>query len=215
MGIDTRYFGPSGWDLFHRIAFHSKHPKNVLKNMAEVLPCKFCRNSTRQYVKELPYNSKNPAKWLYDIHNKVNDKLRTQCAKDSKVVNPGEDPSFEDLYKVGTVAYIVEVEKRYKDKKLDEKVGEKFLQSIAVNFTSTPKRTQIQKRFLKDLAEAYPLFATFYNEHPPNFSKYPEWMNGFTHVSIEEVEKYVSKCKTGKTCRKSKSGRSTRKVSKK
>ena len=207
MGIDTRYWGPSGWDLFHRIAFHSKHPKNVLRNMAEVLPCKFCRNSTRQYVKELPYNSKNPAKWVYDIHNKVNHKLRTQCAKDPKVVNPGEDPSFED------------VQKRYKDKTLDEKVGEKFLQSIAVNFTSTPKRRQIQKRFLKDLAEAYPLFATFYNQTPPNFSKYPEWMNGFTHVSIEEVEKYKSKCKTGKTCRKSKGGRTklryTRRVLKK
>jgi hypothetical protein len=195
MGIDTRYWGPSGWDLFHRIAFHSKHPKNVLRNMAEVLPCKFCRNSTRQYVKELPYNSKNPAKWLYDIHNKVNDKLRTQCAKDPKVVNPGEDPSFE------------EIEQRYKDKNLDEKIGNEFLQSIAVNYTPTPKRTEIQKRFLKDLAEAYPLFKTFYDEHPPDFSNYPEWMHKFTNVSIEEVKKNVSKCKTGRTCRKSKGGR--------
>jgi len=191
MGIDTRYWGPSGWDLFHRVAFHSTNPHNLLKNMAEVLPCKFCRNSTRQYVRELPYNSHNPAKWVYDIHNKVNHKLRTQCAKDPKVVDPGPDPSFE------------EIQKRYKSRTLDEKVGEEFLVSIAVN---TPRKLGIQRKFLKHLAEAYPLFDSFYKENPPNFSKYPEWMNKFAQISIKEVEKHKSKCKKGKTCRKPKGG---------
>ena len=196
MGIDTRMWGPSGWDLFHRIAFHSKHPHEVLKHIAEVLPCKFCRNSTARFVKELPYTPSNPAKWLYDIHNKVNHKLRSQCSKDPKVINPGPNPSFEQVSEV------------YKHRSLNEKFGEKFLLSIAVNFTNTPRRLEIQKRFLKNLARAYPLFETYFSSNPPTFSNYSEWMNGFTNISISYVESFRSKCKRGKTCRKQKgSGR--------
>ena len=194
MGIDTRFWGPSGWDLFHRIAFHSKDPHKLLSNIAEVLPCKFCRNSTRRYVKELPYNKHDPAKWLYDIHNMVNHKLRTQCSKDPKVINPGPDPSFE------------EVKKRFKTKSLNELVGQEFLLSVAVNFTPTLRRTEIQTRFLRELAAAYPYFKSFYETHRPNFQKYAEWMNGFTQISISHVKSYESKCKHGKTCRKAHGG---------
>jgi hypothetical protein len=162
--------------------------------MAEVLPCKFCRNSTRRFVKELPYDPRNPAKWLYEIHNKVNHKLRSQCSKDPKVVNPGPDPSFE------------EISERYKHRSLNSLVGEEFLLSIAVNFTNTPRRLEIQKRFLKNLANAYPLFDDYYSSNSPNFSSYPEWMNGFTKISIETVETYRSKCKRGRTCRKPQGG---------
>jgi len=194
MGIDTRFWGPSGWDLFHRIAVHSKHPHKVLANMAEVLPCKFCRNSTRRFIKQLPYDKKDPEKWLYEIHNMVNHKLRTQCSKDPNVINPGPDPSFE------------EVKKRFKYRYLNELVGQEFLLSIAVNFTPTPRRIEIQKRFLHNLAEAYPLFKEFYNKHPANFQNYAEWMNGFTQISISYVKRYESTCKRGKTCRKSQGG---------
>jgi hypothetical protein len=192
--MDTRYWGPSSWDLFHRISFHSEHPHELLKNIAEVLPCKFCRNSTRRFVKELPYDSRNPAKWLYDIHNKVNHKLRSQSLKDPKVVNPGPDPSFED------------VSKTYKYRSLNEKVGQEFLLSVAVNFINTPKRLEIQKRFLKNLAKAYPFFASYFYANPPNFSNYVEWMNGFTNISIDTVKSFRSKCKRGKTCRKPRGG---------
>jgi len=194
MGIDTRYWGPSGWDLFHRISFHSKHPDKVLQHMAEVLPCKFCRNSTRKYVKELPYNKKDPARWLYEIHNKVNHKLRSQCAKDPKVVNPGPDPSFE------------EVKKMYQSRPLDTLFGNDFLSSIAVNYSPTPRRTEIQKQFIQNLGDAYPKFKAFVQSNPPDFGNYGEWMAGFTHVSVQKVEQYKSKCKNGKTCRKSKGG---------
>lgn len=193
MGIDSRYFGPSSWDLFHRIAFHSKNP-DVLKYIAEVLPCKFCRNSTRRFVKENPYNPSNPARWLYEIHNMVNHKLRSQSLVDKKVINPGPDPSFED------------VSAKYKNRSLNELVGQEFLLSVAVNFSPTPKRTAIQKRFLHGLAEAYPLFKDYYTSHPPNFKNYPEWMNGFTKISIDTVKTYRSKCKKGKTCRKPRGG---------
>ena len=192
--MDTRYWGPSGWDLFHRIAFHSEYPDKVLEHIAEVLPCKFCRNSTRKYIKELPYDKSDPARWLYDIHNKVNHKLRSQCSKDPKVVDPGPDPSFE------------EVQHKYRSKKLDVLVGQEFLSSIAVNYSSTPRKTEIQKRFIQNLGEAYPKFKTFVQSHPPDFSNYAEWMTKFTGVPIEKVEQFKSKCKHGKTCRKPQGG---------
>jgi len=195
MGIDTRFWGPSGWDLYHRIAEHSAHPENVLKRMGEVLPCKFCRKSTIQYIREQPYDGK-PVRWLYDIHNRVNDKLRSQCADDPKVINPGPDPSFES------------VEAKYKKRPLKGIIGKDYLLSIAVNFTNTPKRLAIQKRFLHDLAEAYPEFKEFYDANPPTFSRYSVWMQKFTGGSIANVLKYKSRCKHGKTCRKTRgSGR--------
>jgi hypothetical protein len=192
--MDTRFWGPSGWDLFHRIASHSEHPDDVLKHIAEVLPCKFCRNSTRRFVKERPYNKRDPEKWLYEIHNMVNHKLRSQCSRDPKVVNPGPNPSFE------------EVRRKFETRSLDELFGQEFLLSIAVNFKPTPRKTEIQKRFLQNLANAYPLFNEFYSNHPVNFKSYPEWMNGFTKIDISTVESYKSRCKLGKTCRKPRGG---------
>jgi hypothetical protein len=201
MGIDTRFWGPSGWDLFHRIAFHSQNPA-VLPYIAEILPCKFCRNSTRRFVKQHPFDANHPAEWLYNIHNMVNHKLRTQCSKDPKVVDPGPDPSFE------------EVKKKYATKLLNEKVGKEFLLSIAVNFEKTAKRIRIQKKFVRLLGKSYPLFNDFLQTNPPDFDKYPEWMNTFTQISIENVLSYKSKCKQGKTCRKQKGGnrRLTRRI---
>ena len=192
MGIDTRFWGPSGWDLFHRIAFHSNNPHKLLANIAEVLPCKFCRNSTRRFVKEVPYDKHDPAKWLYKIHNMVNHKLRTQHSKDPKVIDPGANPSFED------------VKKRFSSKLLNELIGQEFLLSVAVNFTPTPRRIEIQRRFLRNLAEAYPLFKEFYST--PDFQNYAEWMNGFTKISISHVKSYESRCKHAKTCRKPQGG---------
>jgi len=192
--MDTRYWGPSGWDLFHRIAAHSEDPDDVLKHMAEVLPCKFCRNSTRRFIKNHPYDKNDREKWLYEIHNMVNHKLRSQCHNDPKVINPRPNPTFE------------EVREKFRNRSLDELFGQEFLLSIAVNFKPTPRKTEIQRRFLKNLAKAYPLFNSFYRENPTDFKNYPEWMNGFTKISIEKVESFRSRCKLGKTCRKPRGG---------
>jgi hypothetical protein len=118
----------------------------------------------------------------------VNHKLHSQSLRDKKVIDPGPNPSFE----------VVSV--KYKNRSLNELVGREFLLSVAVNFSPTPKRIAIQKRFLRSLAEAYPLFGKFYTT--PDFKNYPEWMNGFTNISIETVKTYRSKCKKGKTCRR-------------
>jgi hypothetical protein len=192
--MDTRFWGPSGWEMFHRIATHSKNPHDILRNIGEVLPCKFCRNSTRRFVKINPYRKDDPELWLYEIHNMVNNKLRSQCNNDPKVINPGPDPSFES------------VQKKFQSRQLDEVMGKEFLLSVAVNFKSTLRKIEIQRQFLKNLSKAYPLFEEFYSKNPVDFKNYPVWMNRFTKISIETVEGYKSKCKLGKTCRKPRGG---------
>jgi len=98
--MDTRYWGPSGWKLLHSITFSYKpEKKNQYKeffyNIAFVLPCKFCRKSYSEYITDDPVDvssKENFTKWLWRIHNKVNDKLRSQrLCKD-------ENPEFSKIY---------------------------------------------------------------------------------------------------------------------
>lgn len=67
-------------------------------SIKEVLPCKYCRASTTEFMeKELPLHPRirDTARWLYELHNRVNKKLREQSKTDSNVRDPGPDPSFE------------------------------------------------------------------------------------------------------------------------
>jgi hypothetical protein len=90
--MDTRFWGPAGWKLLHQIAY--KYPENptnedklnygiFFSNIANVLPCKYCRKSYSKFLKNLPIenfleNRDKLTEWLYLIHNKVNNKLRRQ-----------------------------------------------------------------------------------------------------------------------------------------
>ena len=185
MGIDTRWFGPSGWQLFHLIAFRSPNPEELLLMIKDVLPCRFCRESTAQFTRELPMTG-NPGKWLYDLHNKVNDKLRTQCKDDPNVIDPGPDPSFD------------EIKKRYESLKASEIPGRDFLFSVSVNYPDNPESDQmaIQRRFLKLLSETYPfdslrkVFQNYYNHNPPSLEShksYMKWMYGLLLALSKKV----------------------------
>lgn len=216
MGIDTRYWGPSAWQLFHLIAFRSQSPDDVLNDMKDILPCKFCRQSTREFVKKHPLRG-DPGKWLYDIHAMVNNKLRTQCANDPAVTDPGPDPSFES------------VKSRYEAMTPSAVPGRDFLFSIAYNYPSVPEKTDmsLHREFLHHLAEAYPfeelsaIFRRYIESHEPALTSrrsYTKWMYGLlkelsvghpipTYTAyMNRVAYYKSGCsrKTyrGKTCRK-------------
>jgi hypothetical protein len=130
MGYDTTWWGPSAWQLFHLIAFMSPNPQQTLLEMKEMLPCKFCRASTAEFVKQHPLKG-DPGKWLYDIHNMVNNKLRTQCADNPEVRDPGPDPSFE------------EVKKRYMAMKPTAVPGRDFLFAVASNYPDDPEQRRI------------------------------------------------------------------------
>lgn len=226
MGIDTRYWGPSGWQLFHLIAFRSDHPEEFLLQIKDILPCRFCRESTTQFTRELPLKG-DPGKWLYDLHNKVNHKLRTQAKEDPTVVDPGPDPSFE------------EIKKRYMGMKMINVPGRDFLFSVAINYPDEPEPEDMstQRHFLKLLAEVYPyqalrsVFQDYHGRHIPaleNRKSYMKWMYGLllalskkVGVRMPSYKGYVQhtmyyksgcskKTYKGKTCRRLSGGGRTK-----
>jgi hypothetical protein len=105
--MDTRFWGPSGWKLLHLITFDYEYSTTnavtyaqFFESLPYILPCKFCRASLTEYYQKYPfktYVNLNPdldlKRWLYNIHNCVNDKLRKQG------LNPNKDPKFSDVKK--------------------------------------------------------------------------------------------------------------------
>lgn len=215
--MDTRFWGPSAWQLFHLVSFQ-EHPDDLLNFMKEILPCRFCRESTTQFVREHPLRG-DPAKWLYEIHNMVNNKLRKQAEEDPKIVNPGPDPSFE------------EVKERYMSMKPNAVPGRDFLFAVSYNFPDAPEPEDMcrQRTFIEFLSRVYPFeslrktFVWYLERNELNISSrlgYMKWMYGLlkalskkARVEIpsfkgyaHHVAYYKSGCnkKTyhGKTCRK-------------
>jgi len=85
--MDTRFWGPSGWQLLHLIAAtHPDNPEAVydwIHLIEFILPCKYCRASFHDYMELQPLTreivtSNRFSRWMFDIHNRVNNKLRGQ-----------------------------------------------------------------------------------------------------------------------------------------
>jgi len=103
--MDTRFWGPSGWRLLHLIAADSLSDcrKTAVKKwfglLEYVLPCKYCRASFHDYMEIQPLTDfiistpETFSRWLYDIHNRVNGKLRGQ----GLLTTP--DPSWPSIHK--------------------------------------------------------------------------------------------------------------------
>ena len=107
-GLSTKSWGPSGWYFLfscimggypvkydnknkdHRVI--KSHFKNMLLSLGYTMPCIFCRESFRDFCKQLPIDNFLSGrielmKWLYVIRNKVNEKLIKQeqkCYNDEK-----------------------------------------------------------------------------------------------------------------------------------
>lgn len=93
-GLATKHWGPSGWNFLfscimggypvqckHRTL--RKHFKSMLLSLQFTMPCIFCRESFKGFVKELPIEPYLKGRielmhWLYQIRDKVNQKLMTQ-----------------------------------------------------------------------------------------------------------------------------------------
>jgi len=86
--MDTRFWGPPGWTLLHTLAYEYNHNLKseyylFFDNLKYVLPCIYCRASYTKYIEDLPIKNyldtrDNFFYWLYEIHNMVNNKLRSQ-----------------------------------------------------------------------------------------------------------------------------------------
>lgn len=101
--METLFWGPDGWLFLHTLtylypdkpSFNDKYRTvEFFKNVAFILPCKYCRASFLRYSNSLPINKFLDNKelltdWLYRIHNKVNGKLKRQHLNSSP--NPSKD----------------------------------------------------------------------------------------------------------------------------
>ena len=110
-GMMTKVWGPAGWLFLHCVAagypyvIDPSNPEHLEKQndyyrffyyLGKVFPCKYCRNSYQKFITDLSPVShmgsrKEISKWLYDIHNKVNDKLGVPAC---------EIPSFEEVERI-------------------------------------------------------------------------------------------------------------------
>jgi len=135
--MDTRFWGPSGWRLLHLITF-TYEPSQATKvgkffeTLPYVLPCKFCRCSLTEYMDEDPVkealgSKKELSKWLWRIHNKVNDKLRGQGLATAQEPNPPFD-TVKKVYEERISAGCIHAEFE----------GWDFLFSIAENHPFSP-----------------------------------------------------------------------------
>lgn len=108
-GICTSNFGPPGWSHLHCVAHgFPTNPKefdqenllsigttanryrNFFTLVGDTLPCKFCRESYREFIANEPMDTTSRETltfWLWKIHNKVNDKLGVSY----------KNPSFEEV----------------------------------------------------------------------------------------------------------------------
>jgi hypothetical protein len=128
--MDTRFWGPSGWHLLHLVAANPRPAtKEWIELLEYVLPCKYCRASFHDYMRLQPLTDaivkdrKQCSRWLYDIHNRVNAKLRGQGLLTTK------DPSWQSVWA------------RYSTRPCERPMlGWDFLTSIAY---STPSSTYV------------------------------------------------------------------------
>lgn len=98
-GIKTSFWGPAAWVfLFSSIAgaypvrvdftdrAHIKVIKSfqsIIKSLENTLPCSYCRNSYRTFLKELPlskyeHSRREMMRWMYLLRDRVNQKLIEQ-----------------------------------------------------------------------------------------------------------------------------------------
>lgn len=95
--MQTAVWGPPGWLFLHCVAhgfpespteFDTENDlpigttaaryKQFFSLVGSILPCKYCRDSYNSYVSESPprVDSRSTlSRWLWEVHNKVNEKL--------------------------------------------------------------------------------------------------------------------------------------------
>ena len=162
-GLITKIWGPAVWEALHCIAFgypveptdeHKKNYKEFFSNLMNVLPCKFCRDSYKDFITKEENtllkdcdmdNRESLTRWLYKIHNRVNLKLginynvsyedivkkyesyRAKCIPNENGCNMPLDLKAQSFFK-STLKHapIIHVNQYKKIKKYGEMRGVKF-----------------------------------------------------------------------------------------
>lgn len=91
-GMMTTLWGPSAWIFIHSVGHgyplepsqdHKNNYRQFFESLSDVLPCKYCRESFKQFITtgdtkltdDIFKNRDSLTEWLYNIHEKVNNKL--------------------------------------------------------------------------------------------------------------------------------------------
>ncbi len=98
-GLMTKVWGPAGWLFLHCVTFGypenpdtydqdygfppgttRNHYSRFFTEVGNVLPCRYCRDSYKDFIKEMPvepnlHSREHLISWFWKIHNKVNQKL--------------------------------------------------------------------------------------------------------------------------------------------
>ena len=148
-GMQTRVWGPAGWLFLHSIAQNypwkptEEQKVNYIfffKLVGNVLPCRYCRESYQGFIEDsdtqLNINVMKSrvtlVRWLYLIHNKVNEKLnintgptlkevwnkyesfRSKCTKSPEIVEKIKTGCLDPLkgYRKKCILNVVEVDVR-------------------------------------------------------------------------------------------------------
>ncbi len=149
-GINTKFWGPSAWIflfsscLTYPIKIDDKNPlhrqiktnyKNLFMSLKYTLPCCFCLDSYRRFIKNDPIeNSLNSRLdlllWLYNLRDKVNKKLMAQ------------EKEQYDFYKTA-------LQKKYKSNLISKDTFDKRIQCLKKKYLRTEKSPPF-KEILKD-----------------------------------------------------------------
>lgn len=158
-------WGPPGWRYLHTVAQNydpnaKRHYRSFFTVMKDILPCKWCRMSYTEYIGEIPLTGylgtrHDLSYWLYQIHNKVNDKLRGQGLLHRK------DPSFASV-----------LQKYDKISLSDSKPMWDFLNTIIHNYDPAIHDPKIYTTFFRDVGHTipYPAVKPLYQEY---LQRYP------------------------------------------
>lgn len=155
LSIDPKIWGSSAWKLLHDISFHiaymgdqslKKNKKDQQKILKEahnffmtlryILPCTQCQYSFDVHILHIPFPKKTSdiPRWLFDIHNRVNDTLTHPITKpiwDTWVITYPEEMKKHTLRDVWPfIQSVVEV---HPDK--DTQGMEMYIKSLHTFFT--------------------------------------------------------------------------------
>lgn len=102
---DSLYFIARGYD-YNNDADKDKYYVEFMKSLGSVLPCKFCRVSYHQFFDEIHiekylYSPCGLMKFVYDMHEKVSNKLRLQ----ESAVMKQEFVNLQKIYKVNSLEF--------------------------------------------------------------------------------------------------------------
>lgn len=94
-GVCPKVWGPYGWKLLHYMSFRLDKQNEIEKfygSLKFLLPCSKCRRNFAEHLTHLPIPTKDYGKWVYNLHNRVNDYLAV-------ISKPPKFGEVKDMYK--------------------------------------------------------------------------------------------------------------------